>query len=191
MNAGEGGAGGHGRAGTPLQADGWRAAWPELLSACILVGVVAGAGYAWAGAPAALLILAVAAVGMLALLRSLTEAEQAPPPPAEDWQEHGRTLLAGFWRKRGVVKDATDSQASYELELRVTLQHLLAARLAERHGISLYADPDAARRLLLTGTRNRDLWYWLDPARPADPDHKKRGIPPRTLAAIITRLEQL
>jgi hypothetical protein len=172
-------------------ADGWRAAWPELLAAGMLVAVVAGAAYAWAGAAAALLILAIAAIGMLALLRSLTEAEQAPQPPAEDWQDRGRTLLTGFWRKRGVVRDATESRASYEIELRVTLQHLLAARLAERHGISLYADPDAARQVLLAGTRNRDLWYWLDPGRPAEPDQKKRGIPPRTLAAIITRLEQL
>lgn len=175
----------------PRSADGWRASWPELLITAIAAGAVAGAGYAWAGAAAALLVLAVAAIGMLALLRSLTDAEQAPRPPAEDWQDYGRTLLAGFWRKRGVVRDATQSQASYELELRVTLEHLLAARLAERHGLSLYADPEAARRLLLTRSGDRDLWYWLDPSRPADPDQKKRGIPPRTLAAIITRLEQL
>jgi len=170
---------------------GWRASAPELITACILVCAVAAAGYAWAGPAAALLVLAVAALGMLALLRSLTEAEQAPSPAEEDWQEHGRSLLAGFWRKRGSVRNATESLASYELELRLTLQHLLAARLAERHGTSLYEDPDAARRLLLAGTRDRQLWYWLDPARPASPDQKKRGIPPRVLAAIITRLEQL
>jgi hypothetical protein len=176
---------------SPPRSGGWRASAPELVITAILVAAVTGAGYAWAGAAAGLLVLAIAALGMLVLLRSLTETEHSPPPPDEDWPEHGRPSLAGFWRKRGQVRDATENRASYELELRLTLQHLLAARLAERHGISLYAEPDEARRLLLTGTRDRELWYWLDPARPSDPDQKKRGIPPRTLAAILTRLEHL
>jgi hypothetical protein len=81
--------------------------------------------------------------------------------------------------------------ASYELELRPTLQHLLAARLADRHGVSLYADPDTARRLLLPAARDAELWRWLDPDRPAPPERDRSGIPPRTLAAIIDRLERL
>ncbi len=81
---------------------------------------------------------------------------------------------------------------SYDAELRPDLQHLLAARLAERHGVSLYADPAQARRLLLTGSRDASLWYWLDPARPAETDQRRRRHPaPRTLAAILDRLERL
>ena len=44
------------------------------------------------------------------------------------------------------------------------LEHLLAARLAERHGVHLYQDPEAARRLLCRSGRDADLWPWIDPA---------------------------
>ena len=81
--------------------------------------------------------------------------------------------------------------ASYDADLRPVLQHLLAARLAERHGINLYHDPETARRLLLPGPRDDTLWFWLDPARPAEADRLRPGIPSRTLAAIIDRLERL
>jgi hypothetical protein len=88
---------------------------------------------------------------------------------------------------------------SYDAELRPTLQHLLAARLAERHGVNLYTDPAAARRVMLTGTgrgatrarQDDQIWYWLDPSRPAETRQDVRGIPPRTLAVILDRLERL
>jgi hypothetical protein len=80
---------------------------------------------------------------------------------------------------------------SYDAELRGTLQRLLAARLAERHGISLHDDPDGARRLLCPTPRDQRLWYWVDPARPPATAGKQSGIPPRTLARLIDRLEQL
>jgi len=90
-----------------------------------------------------------------------------------------------------MLHDATASMAAYDAEVRPTLQHLLAARLAERHGVSLDADPAAARRLLLPGHGDQALWFWLDPLRPAENDKDRRGIPPRTLAAIFDRLERL
>jgi hypothetical protein len=158
--------------------------------AIIAVVAVVAAAYAWAGVAAAVLALACSAFLSLGLLRSLPPAERQPDPPADEWHDPGRTSITGFWRKRGILRDATASMASYEHELRPTLQHLLAARLAERHGISLYADPDAARRLLLPRARDQDLWRWLDPGRPLTPG-QSRGIPARTLAAIIDRLEQL
>jgi hypothetical protein len=171
-------------------ADGWQASRPELVIAITGVTAVVAAAYAWAGGAAAVLTLACSAFLSLGLLRSLPPAEREPDPPADQWHEPGRTSIAGFWRKRGVLKDATVSMASFEHELRPTLQHLLAARLAERYGISLYADPDAARRLLLPRARDQDLWPWLDPRRPPTPG-QGRGVPARTLAAIIDRLEQL
>ena len=41
--------------------------------------------------------------------------------------------------------------AAYQAGLRGQLEHLLASRLAERHGISLYDDPAAARRVFAGG----------------------------------------
>jgi hypothetical protein len=169
--------------------DRWRASLPELSVAAILMTALALAGYAWAGINAAMLVLGCGAILALALMRTLPDADQEEAQ-AEEWQELTQTSIVGFWRRRGAVMDATSSMAAFELDLRPTLQHLLAARLSERHGISLYADPEAARRVLLAGGLDKNLWYWLDPERPASTDNR-RGIPPRTLAAIIHRLEQL
>jgi hypothetical protein len=99
--------------------------------------------------------------------------------------------FTGYWRRRAGLVDGTQSLAAYDAVLRGTLQHLLAARLAERHGISLHDDPDAARRRLCPRPRDDALWYWVDPARPPAPPGKQPGIPPRTLARLIDRLEQL
>ena len=76
----------------------------------------------------------------------------------------------------------------------VFTQLLLAARLAERHGVHLYQNPDAARRLLCRRPRDADLWPWIDPEQTLDADERagqKNSIPGRTLSRLITRLEQL
>jgi len=94
-----------------------------------------------------------------------------------------------------VVHSAIASRGFYQGELRPVLEHLLAARLAERHGVHLYQNPDAARRLLCRRPRDADLWAWIDPeSRPETPASKagtERGIPRRTLARLIDRLERL
>ncbi len=172
--------------------DGWQGSIPELVIASALVLVTCVFVYGYAGTGAAAIALAVWAVVILVLFRI---ALPATPPPLtaehETWRRLGRTGIMGFWRKRGTLSDATADMVAYDLELRTTLQHLLAARLAERHGVSLYSDPAAARRLLLPTTREQELWFWLDPQRPAETRHSKSGIPPRTLAAILDRLERL
>ncbi len=157
-----------------------------------LVAVTAVAAYCYFGASTAAIVLTTWTVVILVLLRLLVpSAVPSSPPQQETWQRHVRTSFIGFWRKRGAVSDATSSMPSYDLGLRGTLQHLLAARLAERHGVSLYADPHTARRLLLRGPRDEHLWFWLDPQRPAETRQDQPGIPVRTLAAILDRLERL
>ncbi len=182
-------------AGTPGEnggrpADGWRAALPELIIAAVLMTAITIAAYGWAGASGAAMVLACGAILALALLRLLPTAEWRPEVQPYEWDELGQTTITGFWRRRSVVKDATLSMAAFENELRPTLQHLLAARLAEHHGISLYAQPEAARSLLLSRDWDQRLWDWLNPQRPARPEDL-HGLPVRTLSAIIRRLEQL
>jgi hypothetical protein len=170
---------------------GWRDARPELTIAAIAVAAVCAATFAYAGAAAAVITLAGAGVLALAVLRGLTPPDDVRPSYSEPQDERAQTTFTGFWRRRAGVDAATQTMTGFDFELRGTLQHLLAARLAERHGISLYDDPAAARRLLAGGGSDR-LWFWLDPARPATTDQgKTAGIPPRTLAAIIDRLERL
>jgi hypothetical protein len=170
----------------------WRGALPEIIIAAILIAAATATGYALAGlAGAGAVILFAAAVALISLRGLL------PPAAADDDHEilssPGITTFSftGFWRKRAGLADGTRSMAAYDAELRGTLQNLLAARLAERHGISLYQDPAAARRLLCPGPRDDRLWRWVDPDRPPTSDQDAAGIPPRTLASLISRLERL
>jgi uncharacterized membrane protein len=180
-------------------ADGWRGCLPELSVAGLLILATSGVVYGYAGAGAAVLALTIWAVALLVLLRGLVLGTVAPLRAERTWRASGHTSFTGFWRKRASVSTATAAMISYDTELRPVLQHLLAARLAERHGLNLYTDPAAARRLLLSGTehgaararQDDQLWYLLDPSRPAETRQGMRGIPPRTLAVILDRLEQL
>ena len=181
------------RANRRVPPAGWRACVPELIIAAILIAASTVAVYFYAGLPAAEIMVTAWAVVALVLLRLLVPPPTATAPDEEQDRrgQRGSTSFIGFWRKRGLLVDASASMASYDAQLRVTLQHLLAARLAERHGISLYTDPAAARQVFLTSPGASDLWFWLDPERPAVTEQGRRGIPPRTLAAIIDRLERL
>ena len=141
----------------------WRGTAPELLIAAVLVLVLAVAGYlmaGWAG-------LAVVAVGTaataMAVLRVLLP--QATPDQARKAREKATArMLSGYSHRRFMVRTATTSLGFYQGELRPVLEHLLAARLAERHGVNLYQDPGKARELLCRGPRDADLWSWIDPA---------------------------
>ncbi|MGO8958235.1 MAG: hypothetical protein ACLQFR_12825 [Streptosporangiaceae bacterium] len=178
-------------ASAPSAAEGWRASAPELAFAAALVSVTTLAVYLYAGTGTAVAAIAGWAAVVLAALRWIVPPTAKPLEDQTAWHGLGRTSFIGYWRKRAMLTDATTSMVSYDAELRPTLQHLLAARLAERHGISLYQEPDVAKRLLLQRSGENALWYWLDPRRPAESDQRRRGIPPRTLAAIIDRLERL
>jgi hypothetical protein len=171
--------------------DGWRPAVPEICVAAVVVAVAAAAGYAAAGMPGLTVVVLIAAVAALVVLRTLTPPAAAPQARRPADVEAIPATFTGYWRKRAGLADGTKSMTAYDAELRGTLQHLLAVRLAERHGISLRDDPDAARRLLCPGPRDAGLWYWVDPARPPVTKDRRAGIPPRTLARLIDRLENL
>jgi len=175
----------------------WRGTKPELVTAAVLVTAAAVAGYlmaSWAGL--SVVVIATAAIALLvlrALLPQLTpdQAKKAREKPT------ARTL-SGYSHRRFVVRTATSSLGFYNSELRPVLEHLLAARLAERHGVNLYQDPAAARGLLCRSPRDASLWAWIDPdpkttgpKEPARGNSEQSGIPRRTLARLIDRLEQL
>jgi hypothetical protein len=163
----------------------------------VVILVAAAAGYlmaGWAGLSVAVIAGAAAAMVVLRyLLPTLT------PDAARKARERPRgRMLTGYSHRRFVVHSSIASRGFYQSELRPVLEHLLAARLAERHGVHLYQDPDAARRRLCRRPRDADLWPWIDPApessRPTTPAPKAgtaRGIPRRTLARLIDRLESL
>ena len=172
----------------------WRGTAPEVLIAAVAVAATAVAAYAtagWAGlSVVAVATAAVATVVLRGLLPQLT-----PDPSKKAPQKLQARTLTGYSHRRFVVHTAMTSQNYYDGELRPVLEHLLAARLAERHGVHLYQDPETARRLLCRNPRDAHLWQWIDPAtRPQDPPRggpERRGIPRRTLARLIDRLETL
>lgn len=182
------------RAGAPESAgaDGWHACVPELVIGVSLMLSTCAAVYAYFGGGAAAVTLTVWVAVLLVLLRWLVGAPAAPAgQQTETWRSGARTSLTGYWRKMSMLTDGVASMVSYDAELRPTLQHLAAARLAERHNVNLYRDPDTARVLLLGEGRSAALWFWLDPARPAETRQGQAGIPERTLAAILDRLDRL
>jgi hypothetical protein len=172
----------------------WRSAQPELIIAAILFIAVSAAGYALLGPAVPAALAAGTAVAVLVGLRSLLMQEPGRAAVEHDAGSGFAQVsmsITGFWRRRSGLTDGIRFMAAYDNGLRLTLQHLLAARLAERHGVSLAQDPARARQLLLRGERDDGLWYWLDPARPAVTDSAQPGIPARTLTRLINQLEKL
>ena len=172
----------------------WRGTAPELLTAGVAVTVTAVAAYAIAGWAGLAVVAVATAASVMVLVRALLP--QLTPDTAKKARQRPRPrMLTGYSHRRFVVHNAMTSQNYYDLELRPVLEHLLAARLAERHGVHLYQDPAAAHRLLCRTSRDAYLWRWIDPlTRPSSPPRDvpdQRGIPRRTLARLIDRLEKL
>jgi hypothetical protein len=172
----------------------WRGTRPELVIAGVLAAAAAVAGYLMAGWTGLSVVVITAAAIALLVLRALLP-QLTPDQSRKAREKPTARTLSGYSHRRFVVQTASSSLAFYNGELRPVLEHLLAARLAERHGVNLYQDPAAARELLCRSPRDAGLWTWIDPAgRPKEParGHSEQpGIPRRTLARLIDRLEQL
>lgn len=170
----------------------WSAAGPEMIIAEVTVIVTAVAGYAVAGwAGLAVVAVVAAAFGLLVLRYLLPQgvadaARKAREKPAA-------RPVSGYSHRRFVVQSGIAHRGFYDTELRPVLEHLLAARLAERHGVNLYQDPVAARRIFCKHRYDATLWAWIepDPARRTRSDAGGRGIPRHVLARLIDRLEKL
>jgi hypothetical protein len=189
--------------------NGWRGARPELAVAAGLIVILSAAAWAIDGpTTASVVVLASVAISLI-LLRGLVVHEDPPgeydpeslPAPRQAPDDPGALGLeqirlshtfTSFWRTQSDLTSATKSLSAWDYGARTRLTNLLAARLAERHGITMAHEPAAAKRLLLGEDDRHDLWFWIDPRRPSPPDASSRpGIPPAALAALIERLEQL
>ena len=172
----------------------WRGARAEIVIGGVLIAVAGAAGYLMAGWAGLVAVVTVAAAVALAVLRAVLP--KLPPDQAKTARKKPTArALSGYAQRLYVLENGISSLAAYHGELRPVLEHLLAARLAQRHGVHLYQDPAAARAVLCRDPRDADLWAWIDPAtRPKESPrgHAERsGIPRRTLARLIDRLEIL
>jgi hypothetical protein len=180
----------------------WRRARPEVITAAIFLALAGVAGFAVAGWPGLAAVATVAAALTLLALRGLAP-RPAPQAIRKAPESDSATMrsVTGFSRQRFVVASGIASRPFYEADLRLALEHLLAARLAERHGLNLYTDPAAAKRAFVRSARDEALWPWIDPAglspgvtRGGNGEILARGsggIPRRTLARLIDRLEHI
>ncbi len=99
------------------------------------------------------------------------------------------------------VEAARESAAGFERVLRPELERLYAVRLADRHGVSLYREPDRAAAIV-----GADVFAWIDPRRPgytgplpprrtldrrAQSTNYPPPVPDVVLRALVHRLETL
>jgi hypothetical protein len=171
----------------------WRGAGPELLIAAIAVAAAALAGLATAGWPGlAVVAIAAAALSML-VLRGLAPGTAGQIIRKSKDKQAARSI-GGYGQRRFVVATSVNNMAFYQSDLRPALEHLLAARLAEVHGINLYTDPASAQRAFCKTRADEALWRWIDPEQATTTRERAgtaRGIPRRTLTRLVDRLEHL
>jgi hypothetical protein len=171
----------------------WRPALPELVIVAITVAVAALAAAAVSGWPGVVAVAVAVAVLALLLLRGLIPRSAGQAFRLARNKQQARSIH-GYAQRRFVVNTSYGSRAMYESDLRPALEHVLAARLAERHSVNLYTEPDAAKLVFCRTRADESLWPWIDPKQALDATERARrnkGIPRRTLSRLITRLEQL
>ncbi len=171
----------------------WRAAVPELVIAAVTVIAATLAAAAVSGWPGAVTVAIATAVIALLVLRALIPRSAAQALRRKRDRQRARQVH-GYAQRRFVVVTSLSSRAMYESDLRPALEHVLAARLAERHAVNLYTEPEKARQAFCRTRADASLWPWIDPAQALDADARakqKHGISRRALARLITRLEQL
>ncbi|WP_246507736.1 hypothetical protein [Actinocrinis puniceicyclus] len=176
---------------------------PAVLALLLLAGmaVAAEALLAVAGGPGAAAVGA-AAVVIIALLvaRYVAGAEAIDGSyrrPLRLVQQREPSMQG--WAT--AVESARESAAGYERVLRPRLERLYAVRLADRHGVSLYHEPERARALV-----GADVYAWIDPRRPvysgplpprrtldrrAQSANYPPPVPDVVLRALVQRLETL
>jgi hypothetical protein len=172
---------------------GWRMATPELIIAAILVAAAALAGGAVAGWPGVVVVATAAAALALLVLRVAIPRSAAQTSRRAKDKQQARAIF-GYGQRRFIVATSLTSRPLYESDLRPVLEHILAARLADSHGVNLYTEPEAARRTFCRTRADESLWPWIDPGQIANADERSRlrgGISRLTLGRLITRLEQL
>jgi hypothetical protein len=170
----------------------WRGAGLELLTAAIAVTATGLAGLAVAGWTGLAIVAVGAAALSLVVVRGLAPRSASQTVRTARAKQTARTI-SGYGQRRFVVAMGVRDQAFFESDLRPALEHLLAARLAERHGVNLYTEPDAARAAFCRTGRDEALWHWIDPARERTSGRAgaRSGIPRRDLARLVNRLENL
>jgi hypothetical protein len=158
-------------------------------AALVLVG-------GWLAAGVGLGLLAALAIGLAVYVAAAEVMDDRFRRPLRLVRQRNLSMLG--WTS--LVAAARSSTGNFQHAVKPELERLYAVRLAEKHGISLHAEPERAAELI-----GPDLWPWIDPRRPPAPPPAKgprqaldrrsaAPAPPPTdavLRALVDRLEQL
>ncbi|MGH6657165.1 MAG: hypothetical protein ACRDVE_18435 [Actinocrinis sp.] len=160
----------------------------------IVLAVAGGAGAAAVGA-AAIVVIAL----LIARYVAGAEAMDGSYRRAVRLVSQREPSLQGW---ASAVDAARESAAGYERVLRPQLERLYAVRLADRHGVSLYHEPERAEVIV-----GAEVFAWIDPRRapylgPLPPrlnldrrTHQASNVlppvPDRVIRALVDRLESL
>lgn len=93
-----------------------------------------------------------------------------------------RAPALGRWQHVVAATLEDDSEEHLRTVMRPQLQRLFAARLAERHSVAMYRNPQRARALV-----GAELWPWIDPEATAP----QPTLPEHVLRSLLDRLEAL
>ncbi|NES17003.1 MULTISPECIES: hypothetical protein [Micromonospora] len=147
------------------------------------VAVLAATGAGLLLGTAGLVVGAALGAGLtLVAIRAVFLPVTPPPAAAAPRPSRPSPRFHRFEAIDSMVAWAQVSGRQFDYGARRLIRQLLAQRLAERHGIDLNTDPDAARTLV--GARH---WALLAPdAAPS----RDEGVDQRTLDDLITMLEE-
>src|SRR5262245_2047494 len=175
------------RSGTgPRATRGWIGANPVRLVLALATAALLILGWALAGTLGIFVVLSGGFVlGILALRAQLPRGPRRPRrrrPPVPflnaDFPAYRRIEDTLFW--------SPVSARHFDHAVRPLLSRLLAAVLAERHGVDMTSDPAAAQAAI-----GADLWPLVDPARPTSDDTRAPGGPLPIVMRFLDRLEAL
>ena len=150
----------------------------------------------WLAAGVGLGCLAALAVGLAGYVSGAEVMDGQLRRPVRLVRQRSLSMLG--WTS--VVAAARSSSGNFQHVVKPELERLYAVRLAEKHGISLHAEPERAAALI-----GPELWPWIDPRRPAAQpnakgprqalDRRSTAPPPpppeAVLLALVDRLERL
>jgi hypothetical protein len=151
-------------------------------SLAVLTVVLSYVGAGYAGLIVSLSVVAAGGLLAAALTVPAGPARTRRRKPAVSFDEP----YPSFQQVSERLSWAKVSPRHYDLVTRPLLVRVLANRLADHHGVDLYARPDAARALV-----GDELWWWLDPNREPERSSQPPGVDDRTLTRLVQRLETL
>lgn len=158
---------------------------PRVIPRWLVVPIVAG--LVAAGPIGLLVATSLAAAFVVLRLRLLASDPEIPALPPFPWRRRPPVaVLPGFTRTVGSVEWGLASAYDFDAALRPRLTRVAAARLLDRAGIDLYAEPDRAAAAL-----GSDAWTLLDPSRPGVADRTVPGPDRARLVRVLEAIERI